>query len=345
MTFSNIGIRATNYRVPKGYVSVKELAESNKEYVRRIREETLQIPKLRTVTLDEVEGVHRFTDEEPGRLVLAAAREVIEKEGIQGRDISLLLDFSTCSRDKKGVSLSYRIQHELGAENAMTIALGNGSCSSLQFAFKVADALMKTHQNMKYALLLAEDRVNGYRYHPPAHVLGDGASVVLLEKDCAKSSLADTAVFSIGRFCDIMGIEHGNIDNYDIGDFENRVVPIHYKVINDLVAQVLKNCGLRLNQIDLILYQNMCRNDYHGLIHALGVDAERIFHEGLRGHGHIMASDLVVNYHLAEAQGRLAPVSDMLLISSGAGFSWGATVVHMLKQSGSGCSAQSDKGE
>ncbi|NIP41475.1 MAG: hypothetical protein GWO28_01885 [candidate division Zixibacteria bacterium] len=132
---------------------------------------------------------------------------------------------------------------------------------------------------------------------------------------------------AIGRFSNIMGVNHQDIDNYDMGEFENRVIPMHYKVISDLLSDILKNNNLQMGQIDLFLYQNMCQNDYMGLINMLGIDEDKVFQGGLKGHGHILASDLVVNYHLAEKKGRLFPGANVLLISSGAGFSWGATLL------------------
>ena len=322
-----IGICAAAYRVPRHYIPIRQLMEENKEYAAHLREEVLQIPKLRTITLEEIGGVHRFSDEEPGELLLAAIRELLPQKNVQGKDISLILDFSTCSRDKNGISLCYKLQHEIAADDALTLALGNGSCSSLHLAFKVAASLMRTENHMKYALLIAEDRVDGYRYHPPAHVLGDGASALLLEKNPSQSGLIDTLFLTIGKFSPIMGVNHRDIGNYDIGEFENRIIPMHYKVIDDLVTGILEKNKLRLDQIDLFLYQNMCQNDYYGLINMLRIDENKVFQGGLKGHGHILASDLVVNYHLAEQQGRLFPGANVLLISSGAGFSWGVTLL------------------
>ncbi len=322
-----IGICATAYRVPRQYIPIGQLMAENNEYVTHIREQVLQIPKLRTITLEEIDGVHQFTDEEPGELLLAAIREILDQKNIQGKEIPLILDFSTCSRDKNGISLCYKLQHEIAADDALTLALGNGSCSSLQLAFKVAASLMRTEKHMKYALLIAEDRVEGYRYHPPAHVLGDGASALLLEKNPSQSFLIDTFYFTIGKFSPIMGVNHRDINNYDIGEFENRIIPMHYKVIDDLLSGILEKNNLRLDQIDLFLYQNMCQNDYYGLINMLRIDENKVFQGGFKGHGHMLGSDLVVNYHLAEKQGRLFPGANVLLISSGAGFSWGVTLL------------------
>lgn len=324
---NTIGIRATSFRVPEPYIPVSRLMAENEAYVKHIREDVLQIPKLKALTLEEIDGVHEFTDEAPGDLLTATIKELLAEEGISGKEISLILDFSTCSRDKNGISLCYRIQHEIEADHALTIALGNGSCSSLQLAFKMAVSLMKTEPHITYALLIAEDRVDGKRYHPPAHVLGDGTSVVLLEKEAACSQVLDTAYAAIGRFSNIMGVNHRDEGNYDIGEFENRVIPMHYKVIGDLIADILERNELGLEQIDLFLYHNMCQNDYDGLISMLKIDGSKVFQDGLRGHGHILASDLIVNYHLAEKQGLLSPGAHVLLISSGAGFSWGVTLI------------------
>ncbi|MGD2084896.1 MAG: 3-oxoacyl-[acyl-carrier-protein] synthase III C-terminal domain-containing protein [Candidatus Aminicenantes bacterium] len=321
------GIASTAYRLPGPSTTVRELRQRETHHIKNVRENILQVPKLKTITLEEVKGIHEFTTQEPGELALQAVGEVMAKRGITGREISLIVDFSTVSRDKNGISLCYKIQEKIAAHNALTIALGNGSCVSLQLAFKMAVSLMGQEPDMKFSLLFAEDRVIGNRYNAPFNLLGDGASALLLEKNYPHSRILDTQYQSIGKFNRILGIQHWEKSNFDFGEFENRIIPMHYKVIRDLAARVLERNQLDLTTIALVLYQNMSINDYRGLIHGLGISENKVYQKGLAGHGHIFGSDLVINYHLASEEGRISPGDHILMISSGAGFSWGVTLV------------------
>lgn len=322
-----IGIASTAYRLPTRFITVRQLKQRETHHIKNVRENILRVPKLKAITLEEVKGVHEFTTREPGELSLEAVREVMAKRGITGREISLIVDFSVVSRDSNGISLCYKIQEKINAHKALTIALGNGSCVSLQLAFKIAVSIMRHEPDMKFALLFSEDRVIGSRYNPPFNILGDGTSALLLEKNNRHSIILDTQYQSIGKFNRILGIHHWEKSNFDFGEFENRIIPMHYKVIRDLAARVLERNQPDLTTIALVLYQNMSFNDYLGLIHGLGIDENKVYQKGLEGHGHIFGSDLVINYHLAKQEGRVSPGDHILMISSGAGFSWGVTLV------------------
>jgi 3-oxoacyl-[acyl-carrier-protein] synthase-3 len=221
------------------------------------------------------------------------------------------------------------MQRDIQANNALTLAIGNGSCASLQLAFQTAAAFLQAHDDMRCALLFSEDRIRGQRFHPPFHVLGDGASALLLERDLATSVIVDTAYSSMGKFCHILGINHWQDQNFNMGEFENKIVPLHYRIVQDLITKVLERQRLRLDQIALLLYQNMSLNDYRGLAGSLGIDMDRVYTGGLKGHGHIFGSDLVINLSLARREGRIGPGDRVLLISSGAGFSWGVTLLEI----------------
>lgn len=323
----SIGIAASAYRLPDGSISIRDLWQHYDPQLRQAREDALQIPKLKTLTLEEIEGVRVCAGERPGELALAAAQEVLRTRRIDGAALGLLIDYSTVSRDANGISLCYRLQRDLQAEHAVTIALGNGSCATLQLAMQTARAWMLLQPELQFALLFSEDRLQGLRFQPPFNVLGDGASALLLERGGSTLRILATEYCSMGKFCDVLGINHGDAQNFDMGAFENRIVPIHYKVIRDLVGKVLAQQQLSLDQIDLLLYQNMSLNDYRGLAGSLGVALDRVYTDGLRGHGHIFGADLVINLTMARSAGRLPAGSRALLISSGAGFSWGVSLV------------------
>lgn len=322
-----VGICGSAFRLPERYVTVQELRRAAGSAGASRPARALAIPKLNAVSLDEVDGVHVCDGEGEGTLAATAIDEILQRRGLDGRQIGLLIDYSTVSKAANGLSLCYRVQSHVGAEQALTLAIGNGSCISLQLALQTAAAFMRTHEAVRFALLFSEDRVRGRRLQPPAHVLGDGASALLLERDVETQVILDTVHVSMGKFCDVLGINHWQDENFDVEAFENRIVPLHYKITRDLVLAVLAKHGLTLDGVDVILYQNMSQNDYRGLAGALDVGLHRIYTDGLRGRGHIFGADLVINLFEAGRAARLRPGGRALLISSGAGFSWGVSLV------------------
>ena len=322
-----IGIKDAAFKLPCHYITVDELLREYEHYIQNVRENDLILPKLKTADLREIEKVPVFKNEARGMLVIKAIKEILIKNNINSNDISLIIDFSTTSRDVNGISLCYKVQSEIRADNTLTLSIGNGSCVSFHLALKIAVSMMKEDENIKYALLFAEDRVVGRRINIPSNVLGDGASAVLLERDNHEAVIGDIQYISIGKYHDVLGINHWEENNFNVNKFEQYIIPVHYKVILDLTNTVLKRNNLSIKDIDLVLYQNMCLNDYSGLIGMLGIKPCQVFTDGLRGKGHIFGSDLVINYCLAKEQTLIDRGKNILLISSGAGFSWGVTLV------------------
>ena len=321
-----VGIAAVAYRLPKRFARLADIDHDYESALSHSRSD-LQIPKLGMMDLAEVEGVHIFEDEPCGALAMEAVGSVMQKRGVTGSDLGLIVDYSTVSRDQNGLTLGFRVQDELDAGQAMVLALGNGSCVSFHLALKSAAALMRSDEAIRFALLFSEDRVTGRRVNSPFNVLGDGASAVLLERAATSHRVLGTRCTSIGRFRSFLGINHWQPNNFNFDDFENQIVPVYYKVMRDLVNTVLSENSCSLEQVGLLLYQNMSLNDYRGLEGALGVRADCLYRGGMRGRGHVFGADLVINLALAEAEGRTDTGDLILMLSSGAGFSWGATLL------------------
>lgn len=317
------------YRVPEASVSIPELWKLQGDELREVYERVLQIPSLREVRLEEVERVPVFDGEPPGMLALDAIRNVVLAASVDPGALRLIVDFSAVSKDANGISLGYRVQNELDARDATVLAIGNGSCVGFQLALESAAALMSSREDMDLAILFAEDRAEGRRLWAPFNVLGDGASAILLRRGGSGLRLLGTRTAVMGRFAPILGVALRNGRNLDFAEFEQRVVPMHYRMTVDLVGRALRAHGLRLEDIALVLYQNMSLNDALGLRGALGMATDRVYMNGLRHHGHVFGSDLVINLCLARHEGRLRPGDRVLLVSSGAGFSWGVSLLEV----------------
>jgi len=324
-----IGIKDAGFNLPNHYITIDELLQQHAQHIQNVRENELCLPKLKAVDLREINRVCTFLNEPRGQLVIDTITDILSKNNLSGNDISLIIDFSTTSHDENGISLCYKVQSEIRADKALTLAIGNGSCALFHLALKTAISIMKEDKNIKYAVLFAEDRVIGRRINIPSNVLGDGASVVLLERDCQEAVINDIHFMSIGKYHDILGINHREEDNFNAKRFEQYIIPIHYKVILDLTNTILKRNKLEIKDIKLVLYQNMCLNDYSGLIGMLGIHPNQVFTDGLEGRGHIFGSDLVINYCLAREQKLWNRGQNILLINSGAGFSWGVTLINL----------------
>lgn len=325
-SLQSVRIAAASYRLPAKYVPLSELRNGNGLQIKSDRER-LQIPKLGSLDLNEIEGVHVFGTEERGDLALEAIRDTLSESDVDGRQLDVIIDYSTVSRADNGLSLSYRVQDQLQADRAFLMATGNGSCVAFQIALKAATALFHSDPSIQQALLFSEDRILGHRDNAPFNVLGDGASAVLLQRSPLPVSIVGTLCISRGQLRAYLGINHSQSGNFDFDGFEQHVVPLYYKHMRDVALALLRKHDCSLDDVALVLYQNMSDNDYVGITGALGIARDRIYPGALRGHGHIFGADLVINLSSAMRHNRIHPGARILMLSSGAGFSWAATLL------------------
>ena len=318
-----VGILKIDYSLPPNELLIEDILknEINKTKESKSR---LMIPKLKTIDFNEIKSIHVFKEEIIGETVINLINDTLIKNSIPPNEIGLLIDYSTVSKAENGLSMVYKVQSKIGATQALPIDLGNGSCSSFHLSLKIAKMYLECNVNVKYAILFAEDRVRGSRVYYPSNIVGDGASVVVLKRDINDNIICDSEILALGQFHGVMGI---NVeDNFNSVEFERYIIPMHYKVIKDLVNKILIRNDITIDDISYVIYQNMNLNDYEGLIKTLGIEIDKVYTGGLRGSGHIFGSDIPINYVKAIEENHLKK-GNILMISSGAGYLWGGTYI------------------
>ncbi|NOQ70369.1 MAG: hypothetical protein GQ574_00080 [Crocinitomix sp.] len=323
---NNTYITSFDYQVPIDKIPIAELRQvfidDFSDHV-----DDLESPKFQNITLDEIEAVSVYQNYNPGTEVISVIEKVLTDKS-DGRELDLIIDYSVVSKLENGLSIGNKIQEQLNARNALVLSVGNGGCLSFMLALKTAQAFMQANDQYKNVLLFSEDHVIGNRYNPGLNVLGDGASAILLQSETDSTmQLVDVECYNMGRLNPVLGVRHDLKGNFKYKEFENKIQPLHYKVIYDLFNKVLRNNSLKIEDIDLVLYQNMSHNDYVGLKSALQLSEDQLHYGKMKGHGHVFGSDIIINMCHSTEQGKLEKAKNIVAISSGAGFSWAVSLI------------------
>src|SRR6202044_3231754 len=122
-------------------------------------------------------------------LVLEAASKAIAEAGIKGRDINLILDYSTWSSESsQGLSFAHKLSADLGAETSMILSFKVGGCAGLHVAIKTAMGWMATDESIQTVLLVTGDAApEGNRSLLPIAMHGDAGSALILRREGAES--------------------------------------------------------------------------------------------------------------------------------------------------------------
>ena len=265
-------------------------------------------------------------------LVREAASKAIAEAGINGRDINLILDYSTWSSDSShGLSFAHKLSADLGAETAMILSFKVGGCAGLHVAIKTALGWMSTDESVQTVLLVTGDAApEGNRSLLPITMHGDAGSAVVLRRDGRKGpSLLSVQAMTVGHLQNAITMARTNGHPDIVIDalcMEQEVRPVYFLNMLAVINQALAAASLRLKDIDHFIYSNLSRRDREGFCKMVGLPKGGLPPTPMAEYGHTFASDLVINYVNMRREGLIHPGQLLLFASAGIGFTWGATI-------------------
>jgi 3-oxoacyl-[acyl-carrier-protein] synthase III len=265
-------------------------------------------------------------------LVREAASKAIAEAGINGRDINLILDYSTWSSDSShGLSFAHKLSADLGAETAMILSFKVGGCAGLHVAIKTALGWMSTDESIQTVLLVTGDAApEGNRSLLPITMHGDAGSAVVLRRDGRKGpSLLSVQAMTVGHLQNAITMARTNGHPDIVIDalcMEQEVRPVYFLNMLAVINQALAAASLSLKDIDHFIYSNLSRRDREGFCKMVGLPKGGLPPTPMAEYGHTFASDLVINYVNMRREGLIHPGQLLLFASAGIGFTWGATI-------------------
>jgi 3-oxoacyl-[acyl-carrier-protein] synthase III len=328
----NVRIAAAAYAVPDDEEAVAAVLQRERDRV----ETTLAplSPKARQKASDGL-GLSRVRvcgGKQPYDLVLEAASTAMAEAGVMGKDINLILDYSTFpGESSQYLSFAHKLSDELGAETSLNLSFKSGGCAGLHLAIKTALGWMNTDESIRTALLVTGDTApQGSRSLLPITVQGDAASAVILRCEGTEGPLLlDVEAMTLGHLHDAIALvkTNGHLEiKVDAACMENEVMPIYYLNLFWLVEKALAAASLRLKDIDHFIYSNISQRDREGFRRMVGLPEGELPTTPMAEYGHTFASDLVINYVHLRREGRIRPGQLLLFASAGIGFTWGVTL-------------------
>ncbi len=291
-----------------------------------------------------IDALHVAKDESAADLCINAARTTMAKSGIDPKEIDLIIDFTSIPEDYIAPTWSAagQVQQAIGASRAFATAINTGGCASYQTTLKVACSLMSANERYNTALLVAGDKAPEFNHNYfPITVVSDGGSAVILKKNMSTRRILGVEVATVGRLHDmwvIPGIHNRKAEDIggkyprwlhvcgDIQRFNKELIPINLFMFRKVMLGVLKQVGRKMEDVDYFVYPTFSLWDQRAFLKAFGLPREKVSTENMH-HGHLQETDMVVGYVDALASGKIKVGDLVMLVTNGAGFSWGASLV------------------
>ncbi len=292
------------------------------------------------------------TDTSTSELGVLAAKKVLEKTGLQAKDLDLILA-ATLSPDFFFPGIGVQIQNQIGAPFIPAIDI-RGQCSGFGWCLSTADAFIRSGLYKRILIVGAElqsraiDRST--RGRNVAVLFGDGAGAMIVEAHSENEmpsvknkvrGFIDHVLGSDGTGAELLGMlrpgfSKGHSELISTKETQDRAYapkmegPQVFKAavtrMCEVAEELCKRNGIRPNDIDLLIPHQANLRINEMVREKLGIDAKKVFNN-IQKYGNTTAATLPICMTEAEDQGRLKKGDLVMTLVFGSGFTWGANLV------------------
>ncbi len=320
------GILGTGHSYPEGILTnadLEKMVETSDEWI-----------TSRT-------GIKQRRKAAPGEytslFAVRAAREAIERAGLEASDVDLLL-CATVTPDQILPSTGCIIQAELGANRAAAMDIV-AACSGFLYGLAIADTMIRTGQS-KYALVIGAEILSQYVDYTDRQtcvLFGDGAGAAVLGPADGDRGILASRIRSDGRYLEQLFSPGGgtrlppSAETIAAGDHffkmkGNELFKVAVRSMTDISREVLEEAGLTAKDIKLFIPHQANQRITDAVANKLNVETERVY-SNIAMHGNTSSASIPIGLDECVEAGKISPGDLILLASFGGGVTWGAVLM------------------
>jgi 3-oxoacyl-[acyl-carrier-protein] synthase-3 len=332
----NIGIASFAAYLPAGRITSAELAAGS-----GIPEEVVR----------EKFGIHQKTKagphENPSEMALLAAQRCLQSAQFPPSELDAIIYFGSEYKDHYVWSLTTWLIEQLGAKRAMGFDM-YAVCTGLIVSMKTAQDMMRGNPELQNVLLVGASRESdlldyGDQLSRFIFNFADGAGAVLLRREHPANVILSTDFVFDGRFSRSVQVPFVGTRPFaqcrsfvsskppafvvnDPEKMKEQLDPISVPNFEKVIRGALEKCGRTPGEVDFLGLLHAKRSFFLGILESVGIPEEKTLYA--RDYGHVQALDPLIALERAEKMNKLKAGDLVVLASAGAGYSWGAAVLH-----------------
>jgi 3-oxoacyl-[acyl-carrier-protein] synthase-3 len=288
-----------------------------------------------------------WIDKETGGSELAekAVHQALGNAGVGLSEVDCII-LATLSPDHTFPGTGCFLQERLGIPGVPALDVRT-QCSGFIYGLSVADAWIRMGQYKCVLLVGTEVHSTGIdvstQGRDVACLFGDGAGAVVVaarEGEGAQRGVLSTHLHADGRYAKDLWIEVPGSRFHPVRITKEmieagrhwpkmkgrRVFTNAVKHMPAVIWEGLKQNGLTLEDVDLIVPHQANQRINEAVAQLLGIDPERMYHN-IDRYGNTTAASIPLALRDAEQEGKLKRSDLVVLVSFGAGFTWASAVV------------------
>ncbi len=280
---------------------------------------------------------NKNAQESTSDLGTAAARKALNMADVSADKIDTIV-VATVTADHLFPSAACMIQKELEANNAAAFDISAG-CSGFIYALEQANNSIRLGQS-KHVLIVGAERLSSvvnWKDRGTCVLLGDGAGAVVLQGRDGDGGILSTHIQSDGRFWDLLHSIEGNdslpemladtaTKPFILTMEGNRLFKQAVGSMANIAEQALERNGLTRKDIDLVVPHQANLRILQAVAEKLDMPMDKFF-TNLHRYGNTSSASIPLALDEAYREGRIKEGCRILLVSFGAGLTWGAAIL------------------
>ncbi len=208
----------------------------------------------------------------------------------------------------------------------------SAACSGFIYALDVADSFIKTGR-AKHALVIGADsfsKILDWNDRASCVLFGDGAGAVVLKaEENTDKGIQYCKIYSDGSYTDFLMTSGGVATTQASGVVTMKgreVFKFAVEKFCDSFRELLKQNNLTIDDIDLVVPHQANVRIINKLIDVLKIDSQKVV---VTIDKHSNTSAATIPLALNEIKDTIGTNKNIVLLSMGAGFTWGAALIRM----------------
>lgn len=267
--------------------------------------------------------------ESTSTLATKAAKEALSYAKVSPNDVDLII-VGTTTGDYTFPATACVVQKNLGITNGCPAFDMSAACSGFVYSLDVADSFIKAGR-AKYALVIGADcfsKILDWNDRSSCVLFGDGAGAVVIKaEENTDKGIQYCKIYADGNYTDYLVTSGGvsTTQNAGVVMMKGReVFKFAVEKFCDSFYELLEKNNLKIEDIDLIVPHQANIRIINKLIDVLKIDPQKVV---VTIDKHSNTSAATIPLALNEMKREIGSNKNIVLLSMGAGFTWGAALV------------------
>lgn len=269
-------------------------------------------------------------EETTSSLAIAAARDAIDHANISKDDIDLII-VATVTGDYTFPSTASIVQSALDIRHGVAFDIG-AACSGFVYAIDVADSYLKSGK-YKCALVIGAEtfsKIVDWSDRSTCVLFGDGAGAVILQaQDTSDRGIQCCKIYSDGKYGDCLKTSGGVSTTQTSGFIQMEGRDVFKFAIEKFVSslkELLIENNMTVDDVDLVVPHQANARIIEKFIENSGISKEKVL-VTLDIHSNTSAASIPLALNTIKSE--LFTKRNFILLSMGAGFTWGAALIKL----------------